>query len=178
MQLELLRTLNLKGSSAPLEELESSDARPASLDDARPPNRRQRRGLFPRRQVKKLAIENLAALTEAIELANRLTEEHGELPLLVLERSKSLARAAEIQFGLRELDSSKLAKQRALRDLVELCERNPNEPDYREALAETYSIPIGEDDTDNLRQLEKASELDRRIAKRFARQSELHTTKR
>ncbi len=149
-QVEVVRTLNLLGRSAPI-----------SLTSPTGMGVPQRKG-FRVRPIRgsnaRLGRENLRQLEAAVELVDQLIEKHGHSESLVLERAKSQARLAELLFILRRKSDSHDAHENAIADLQSLDLENAN-ADLQWLITQTYAMPIEKPIDQNIDELQIANQL-------------------
>ena len=167
VQMELVRTLNLMGSSAPIE---SSEALMRDRDaGARSVQGDRRRGFRTRtpRSIRKMGNDNLQFITSAIEQVNQLIDTHGVCPEFLLERAKSFLRLAELQYWMNRKEASLKSKMSAVEDLSRLTNDLPDSPEYQAVLAQAYAMPIEQGDAESLQELMKANKITSSLCESF-----------
>ncbi len=164
VRFEVARTLNLTGSLLPI--IASEDG--SRLIEALPANFRnrlpQRRRLIDRRQTGQREIErNQKTILAAIEILDSLIEQQGRDATWVLERTKSYARLAELQYHADDLSASGQSRQTAIADLDTLVQTCPEKIDYQAVLAQVLALPADQPPAARLDDLRRASQLTERL---------------
>ena len=168
VQMELVRTLNLMGSSAPIE---SADVIVRGRDDQGSQNKNRRRRGFLYRSARKLGVDNLKYIEDAIELVDRLVEQHGVSNELLLERARCYLRLAKLQYWMDRRDQSLASRQRVIDDLSQITVANAEEigelPAVSFVLAQAWALPFGQDNDESLQQLAEALKITTRICEDY-----------
>ena len=165
LQLEMVRTLNLMGSSLPIENADGNRRENPQNSTANATT--WRRG-FLFRFTRKMTDDNLKYTRQAIALINELIEQHGATEALLIERAKSELRLAKLQLSRENQKLSLAAQQRAINSL-ETIESNSEEMDAPRSteskflLAQALALPIQQAPEQSRKLLQQASELAEQI---------------
>lgn len=176
LQLEMVRTLNLMGSSVPIESTDS--IRRENAGTPQPNATKSRRG-FLFRSARKMTDENLKYTRQAIALINDLIEQHGSTEDLLVERAKSELRLAKLQLSMENQELSLAAQQRAIESLEQI-QVNPDESnntptaESRFLLAQALALPIRQVPEKSRQVLQKAADLTEQICEDFPSNTDYH----
>ncbi len=170
LQMELVKTLNLLGSSAPIE---SADMLVRERDPEETASHDRRRRGFRNsasrslRNMRRLGDENIKHIQQAIDLVNQLVTTQGPTAELLLERAKCQLRLAELQYWMDQPSASLQAHEMAVQDLSQITDQMPNSPEFDSVLAQAYAMPVGQSRADSLEQLSRAHDITSRLCETY-----------
>ena len=181
LQYELVRTLNLRGSLAPIESPETFSevldrSQPTAAPDA--PSQPQRQRRLEQRWQKRMKRQHrqnakqVAFLQRAIELADALIEIEPANPNYHLEKAKSYVRLAELESWSEQPESSEQARQTAIEILEQLVQQHPTQPQFRAVLAQVYALSFGRPAAQQRAQLQQAQAISRELTEQSPRNIE------
>ena len=161
---ELVRTLNLRGSAAPIESPDIllgilGSPNNANAKPDRRNNTRQRWRKRTTRRNRQVAKSNTDFIARAISIVDNLIEKDPSQPDYQLERAKSYVRLADLQFWAEQTQDSESSTQIAIQELLQLVDHYPDQEQYRAVLAQVYALPYGEHPAQQLIQLKKAQAI-------------------
>ncbi|MDG1807118.1 MAG: serine/threonine-protein kinase [Pirellulaceae bacterium] len=174
VQLEMVKTLNLMGSSIPIASTDTGNLKSTAERSSTSSNRR--RG-FLFRSVRKMGTDNLSYINQAIELISELIEQHGVTDELLLEKAKCELRLAKLQLWMNDRDQSQQAQEQAINSLskinLELDATTPlQSATARFIKAQVWALPISRDTEQSIELLSDAAEITNQICEEFSSNSD------
>ena len=169
LQLEMVRTFNLMGSSVPIENTDG--IRRDNTENSQSDGVKSRRG-FLFRSSRKMTDDNLKYTRQAIALINDLIEQHGSTEALLIERAKSELRLAKLELSMENQELSLAAQQRAIESIEQIQSssdesNNGSSAESRFLLAQALALPIQQTPTKSRKLLQQASDLTAQICEDF-----------